>query len=100
MLFFLGKKYRGRMTPGFPLRAILLPHVAGGTDTTLKPVSPISALRALAPSSIFQLAGAGQSEFEALTRLVKSIPCYALELGTNLQRIPEVIAELLAGGKG
>jgi hypothetical protein len=100
MLFFLGKKYRGRITSGFPLRAILLPHVAGGTDTTLKPVSPISALRALAPSSIFQLAGAGQSEFEALTRLVKSIPCYALELGTNLQRIPEVIAELLAGGNG
>ena len=95
MLFFLGKKYREKISSGFPLRAILLPRVTGGTETALKPVSQISALRALAPSSIFQLPGAGKSEFETLTRLVKEIPCYSLELGSNLQRIPEVISALL-----
>lgn len=98
MLFFLGKKYHEKIASGFPLRAILLPHVTDGTETSLKPVSQIAALRALAPSSIFQLAGAGRSEFEALARLVKSIPCYALELGSDLRRIPEVIAGLLAEG--
>lgn len=96
MLFFLGKKYREKISSGFPLRAILLPRVTGGTETTMKPVSQISALRALAPSSIFQLPGAGKSEFETLTKLVKEIPCYVLELGSNLQRIPEVISDFLA----
>lgn len=98
LLFFLGEKYHGKITSGFPLRAILLPHVTGGTETSVRPVSQIAALRALAPSSIFQLAGAGRSEFEALARLVKSIPCYALELGRDLKRIPEVISDLLAEG--
>ncbi len=96
MLFFLGKKYHDKIASGFPLRAILLPHIAGGSETTLRPVSQISALRALAPSSIFQLPGAGRTEFETLARLVKEIPCYALELGSNLERIPEVISGLLA----
>jgi len=97
MLYFLGKKYYGKIASGFPLRAILLPHVRGGTDTSLEPVSQIAALRALAPSSIFQLPGAGRSEFETLARLVKEIPCYALALGTDLRQIPEVISELLDG---
>jgi hypothetical protein len=97
MLYFLGRKFHGKIATGFPLRAILLPHVRGGTETSLKPVSQISALRALAPSSIFQLPGAGRSEFETLTKLVRDIPCYALELGTDLRQIPEVIANLLSG---
>ena len=79
----------------FPIRAILLPQVRGGTDTWLEPASPIAALRALAPSTILQLPGNGQAAFGAMARLARSVPCYTLALGTDLAQIPAAIARLL-----
>ena len=81
----------------FPIRAILLPQVRRGTDTWLEPSSPIDALRALAPSTILQLPGNGQAAFGAMARLVRSVPCYTLALGTDLAQIPAAIAHLLDG---
>ena len=94
-LFFVSQHHPEKITTGFPLRAILLPHVTGRRESTLTPASPIAALKALAPSSIFQLSGAGQAAFQAMAKLVKQVPCYRLELGTELTRIPEIILELL-----
>ena len=94
-LFFVSQHQKEKITTGFPLRAILLPHVTGRLESTLAPASPIAALKALAPSSIFQLSGAGQADFQAMAKLVKQVPCYRLELGTELARIPEIILELL-----
>ncbi|MGB0383497.1 MAG: serine kinase [Ardenticatenaceae bacterium] len=94
-LFFFHQHYPEKITTGFPLRAILLPHVTGRLESILVPASPIAALKALAPSTIIQLPGAGQAAFQAMAKLVKQVPCYHLELGTELARIPEVILKLL-----
>ena len=75
-----------------PLRAIVLPRI--GTMTQLRPASPGAALRALAPSTIFQLAGAGEAAMRTLASLVRQIPAYELELGRDLARIPTVLSTL------
>jgi hypothetical protein len=62
----------------------------------LKPASPAAGLAALAPSTIFQLPGAGKEAFQAMGQLVRQVPCYQLNLGTDIGEIPEVILELLA----
>ena len=81
----------------FPLRVILLPHVSEHGQSMLHHASEIEALRALAPSTIFQRTGAGNEVFEALAGLVRQVPCYHLALGRDMERIPRLIAGLLRG---
>lgn len=94
-LLFLSEHFSDKLIQAFPLKAIFLPTVSGNRDTTLKPASAISALKALAPSTLFQLSGAGKTEFNNMTMLVKSIPSYTLSLGTDLTQIPQTIAHFL-----
>ena len=55
------------------------------------------ALTALAPSTIFQLAGADGAALRAMRSVVERVPSYLLELGEDTAQIPAVIAALLAG---
>ena len=71
-------------TPSLALSAVVLPRVVPGGRTTLTPVSPAAALRALAPSSTFQLPGAPRGPFAALAALVRELPAYRLELWEDL----------------
>jgi len=80
---------------GFPIKAVLIPRITGQSDTSVRPTTTGAALRALAPSTIFQLAGSGQTAFQTMSSLVKQVPCYSLELGTEMAQIPEVILSLL-----
>ena len=77
-IIFLGKHKRAGVSAGFPVRAVFAPRVTGRTGTSLTPLSPIAALRALAPSTIFETADAGPFEFEAMTGLVKRVPSFTL----------------------
>jgi len=95
-LIFLHDHYPDKVTMGFPVRAILLPHIADLPDTRLKRTSPAASLAALAPSTIFQLPVARHEAFQNLADFVKQVPSYVLELGTDLSRIPDVILELLS----
>lgn len=97
-LLFLYEHFPEKIVNGFPLRAVLLPRVTGHPETRLTPVSPATGLRALAPSTIFQLAGAGKGAFQTMAKLVKKIPCYHLELGTDISGIPGVISDLVLKG--
>ncbi len=98
-LIYLQHHFPHKVVSGFPVRAVLLPRVTGGEATALSPASPMEALRALAPSTLFQLAGAGRSDFVAMSGFVRKVPCYHLELGTALGQIPGVILRLLKDGQ-
>jgi len=95
-LIFLHDHYPDKLTLGFPVRAILVPQVTGLSETRLKKVSPATGLTALAPTTIFQLPGARREVFQELSKFVKQVPSYVLEVGTNLSRIPDVILGLLS----
>ncbi|OGW41392.1 MAG: hypothetical protein A2Y97_09455 [Nitrospirae bacterium RBG_13_39_12] len=95
-LIFLHEHYPDKVVKGFRLRAILLPRITGSVETRLRKASPSASLTALAPSTIFSLPGAGQDDFQFLAHFVKQLPSYILELGTNLDRIPDVILDLLS----
>jgi hypothetical protein len=95
-LIFLKQHFPEKVVSGFPLRAILVPQITGGIDTRLSKSSAIAALKALAPSTLFQLSGTGERSFQMMSTLVKQVPCYTLELGTDISQIPLVILEFLA----
>lgn len=94
-LLFLAKHFSDKLIRSFPLKAILVPTVSGNRNTSLKPASAISALKALAPSTLFQLSGAGKTEFENISTLVKTVPCFSISLGTDLPQIHDEINRLL-----
>lgn len=95
-LYFLYRHFPGKISAGFPIRAILLPRVTGILETRLKKVSSSLGLLALAPSTIFQLPGAGHQAFEILSKVAKQMPSYILEVGTDLSGIPDAISNLLS----
>ncbi|MEO8393666.1 MAG: serine kinase [Chloroflexota bacterium] len=84
-----------RLTSGFRLRAILMPCITGGRDTRLSPGKRGAALLALAPTTLFQTIAAKPTSFTKLARLVREVPVYSLNVGSDLRQIPRVIAEFL-----
>lgn len=94
-LFFLHSDFRHKISRGFPLKAILVPSVTGRQDTSFYSISAAHALRALAPSTIFQLPGGREAAFKLIAGVARKVPCYCLELGTDKSRIPPVIFYLL-----
>lgn len=96
-LLFLADHRPDQLVRELELEAIVLPHVSGLPDTTLRPASAAAALSVLAPTTSFHLPGYGPKVFAKLTRLVRSLPCYRLEAGTDLTQIPERLCELLSG---
>lgn len=100
LLIFLHEHVPDRLLVSAPLRAIVLPQVTERTTPTLEPVSAGVALRALAPTTMFQLPGAAGKAMLTMASLVKSLPCYRLQLGTDIAAGPAHLAELLAALTG
>lgn len=79
-----------------PVRVILLPRVSEG-KSAVAGASRAEALRALAPTTLFQLPGKGTQAFAALAELARSTPALHLTLGRDFDRIPQLIARTLEG---
>lgn len=95
-LLFLEDTYSKQIASGLPLKAILLPQVTHRSETLLQPVSAMTALKRLAPSTLFQLPGNNRLALRHLSKLTQQLPCYSLTLGTDFQAIPDIILTLLA----
>src|SRR5918998_3685898 len=85
-----------RIRKGLPIRAVLLPRVTGLAQTRLRSASAADSLRALAPSTIFQLPGASRAALQQIKRFVEQVPSYVLELGRDVHQVPRVVSQLLA----
>lgn len=79
-----------------PLRTILLAHITGRRDTTVRRLAPAHAFRAIAPSCALHFPLARADALACFGFLVKNLPAYVLELGTNYGSIPAAIRALLA----
>jgi hypothetical protein len=97
-IVFAGEAAPGVPIAGFPLRAVLVPKVvAAEPRSRVVPTSPVAALAALAPSTIFQLYPPQTDALARMSALVRQVPCFSLELGSDVARIPETIHALLEG---
>lgn len=85
-----------RLAPEARLRALALPTVLATPETRWRPASRAEAVLRLAPSSILQLPFIEPTPaLERMTELVQTIPAYHLELGSDLDRIADRVAEIL-----
>lgn len=84
-----------QIAPCLPIRALLLAKVAGTTATTLAPVSRMALLRDFVTSTLVYQPGAVGPEVEMMAALVRQVPCYQINLGSDFARIPPVIAQAI-----
>jgi hypothetical protein len=77
-----------------PIRALVLPRITADS-ARLRPASKAEALFALAPSSILFRPNSGAATLNKLGRLAEQVPCYWLDLGTDLNEIPSRVAEVI-----
>ena len=90
----LGELLPHQIASTFPLRAVIVPQVVGGTSR-LRRISGGAALRALAPTTLFQLPGSGEVAFAHLAEVVRRLPAWSLELGDDRAEIPNLVARAI-----
>ncbi len=86
----------GGLAPRVPLRAILLPRLAGGPRSVIRPADKAAAQRALGPVSGFVMRVAPQASFALAARVVRDLPCFALDLGDEPAEAARSIGAFLA----
>ena len=95
-VLYVREHWPERIVKSFPVRAILVPRVVPGrTEALVGPASPVAALAALAPSTVFQMHTRGQDALVRMRKLAAAVPAYSLELGSDIESIPRAIADLL-----
>lgn len=95
-VMFLHPAFSASLIASFPLRAVLLPRVIEGPATRLVPLTRKESIEALVAPTVAQLPGAGVEVIRRMARLARSVPTYAIELGSDRPQIAPRIAELLA----
>lgn len=88
-------KCRDLIVPALPIRALVLPHVANGRESRIEPISRAAGLTGLAPSTIFQMRGTNGMELLNMAKVIETIPCYRLALGTDLDDVVKAIRDLM-----
>jgi hypothetical protein len=77
-----------------PIRALIVPSVSGGRSA-LRRISKGEALRALAPTTLFQLPGSGVTSLTWMADVARSLPAFAIDLGDDREDIPELVARAI-----
>ena len=75
------------------LRAIVLPIITGQAHTALTKDSSVAAWKAMAPSTVLQLPGAGSQDLARIGELARSVPCLRLALGGDWESIPSILRD-------
>ena len=82
---------RGGWTERVSLHAILVPTIRRAGRTIVSRLRPREAMLALAPSAVFQMPGDRKSGAHFLAKLVRRLPSFRLDLGTEGREIARTI---------
>lgn len=100
VVFFLHQQLPHKLLAEAPIRALALPRVTGGRDTSTSRASPFAALVALAPSTHGQLPYAGEEVLGNLAQLVRRVPAFHLDLGYDVAQVAPALEDVLARAGG
>lgn len=76
------------------ITALLLPRLTAGR-LAVRPTGAAEALRAMAPSTILQHAGESATGMALMSALVRAVPAYLLELGSDFAAVAPAIRNML-----
>ncbi len=93
-VFYVNERFPGAMCHKTKIGAIALPRVVDREFTSYRPAARSEALLALAPTSVMLLPVPSARAFETLAQLVEAVPVYWLELGRDIEQIPDAVRDL------
>lgn len=94
-VLFLYPEFSGQVIKSMPLKAIIVPRITDRNESKVTRTSSENILRAASFTTITLLPGASIKTYEFLDQLSSSLPCFNLELGRDLTRIPTAISDLI-----
>jgi hypothetical protein len=95
-ILYLADVYPETLRRSVPIAAVMLPRVVRREETTYRRASKAEALFAIAPTSVMFLPRPSHKAFDRVAELVERVPAYWLELGSNVDRIPDAVRALAA----
>ena len=93
-LVYLYQFHPDRLRSRAPLKAILIPRIMNTTRTTIVPTSRMNALMAIAPT-IRSLRNYEQEKLSAAKLLVEHVPCFELQLGSDIQGVASAVRSFI-----
>ncbi len=88
---------RGRRAPALAMRAIVMPRVAHAARSRFTRAPSRLAMLALAPSNLQQLPGGWRDSMTFTAGLVRALPAYFMDLGTDPGEIADALDAFIAG---
>jgi hypothetical protein len=67
----------------------------GNRSNRFTPVGSGAAVRALAPSTLFQLPGIGPNNFRMIAALANRLPCFQLELSGEIASVSQSLRQFM-----
>jgi hypothetical protein len=95
-LFFLHEINPELVRSKLAICAVILPQVSGENCGKMTSMPPAQGLLALAPSTLFQLPGAGKGAMSFFSQWMRGIPVYGLKTGHDLAAGPAAVSQLLS----
>jgi hypothetical protein len=95
-ILYLGEVFPSSLRQSVSIAAIMLPRVVQREETTYRRASKAEALFALAPTSVMFLPRPSQKAFDRVAEMVERLPAYWLELGSDIDRIPDAVKAVAA----
>jgi hypothetical protein len=83
-----------------PPDVLVFPRIAHQDRSTVTPLDRGEALMELASNVFLTEARSSQDHLDILSELVRDCACYRLETGRDLERVPELLRELLSASGG
>lgn len=94
--FALHEACPGRMAVSCGIRAIVLPRIEHREKSELRAATATEAMLKLAPSSVLQLPFIdASSSLQRIAQLIRGVPCFWLDLGTDLAGIAPCVDQAL-----
>ncbi|HWD84684.1 MAG TPA: hypothetical protein VG321_02955 [Solirubrobacteraceae bacterium] len=84
----------GAVRDHLPVRAVVVPRIQGGR-TRVGSISPVQALLALAPSTVFQMPFDEGKALGSMGQLTRQVPCFSLDVGDDQTELGEAIDHVL-----
>lgn len=97
-LVFLEESYPQCLPPSARIQVLGLPRVTGGRASRARPARRAEALRVIAPSSLILPVGPGALGMRRLAELLRHVPCFWLDLGSDLGGVAACIERVLEAG--
>ena len=95
-VIFLYPEFQSQLIVSAPILAILVPNISGLEVSSIEPVSFWPVQRAMSFTTMSQLPGVGADTYAYINEFTSGLPCFTLNLATDLHQNPTLINEFLS----